>query len=514
MALALVGRLASGFRVFGRLLRLRPPILAGGVVAAALIGLVVWLELASGEAPGDGAPSVTVPIAHDGSAPHDAPKDSASHGETTAHDAGTKEPADAPGHGADGEAGHEAGHGQAESSASATAHGDGGAEPTEAGPGSTETGFGHETPSNETAVHNGGHAGAADAGHGASDRAAGESHVAADGGAGQSQDEHGEGAAHAEPIVLAPVDPELLQTSSRGGLPIVGPDGRKPWQVYARPGSHEKERPRVAIVIGGLGLNRAMTEAAIKLPPEITLSFSPYAGELGALIGEARAAGHEVMIDLPLEPISYPADDPGPDTLLTSLTPPQNIERLELVMARANAYVGFLGVMGSRFTTAPDSLRPVLSVLSERGLLFVDDRSSAESLVSDVASQLKLPHAVSRGFIDMEATRSAIDAALARLEREAKPDRPLLAIARPFPVTLQRIEAWSKTLADREIVLEPVSAIVTKAKKGERDQPVEDLHGAKDEAHGEAPASSDSKSNAAPKPKADSAGHDATDSHH
>ena len=486
--------------------------LAGGVVAAALIGLVVWLELASGDAPGAGAPSVTVPIAHDGAAPHDASNDTANHGETTAHDADAKQPAEASAHEAVAESVHEAGQGHGEPAAAATEHG--GVEQSDSVHGTAEAESGRETPSGVSTPHDADHASATDAGHGTTGAGDGESHPATEGDVGNPQDGHGQSAAHAEPVVLAPADPELLQTSSRGGLPIVGPDGRKPWQVYARPGSHEKERPRIAIVIGGLGLNRAMTQAAIKLPPEITLSFSPYASELGALIAEARAAGHEVMIDLPLEPISYPADDPGPDTLLTSLTPPQNIERLELVMARASTYVGFLGVMGSRFTTAPDSLRPVLSVLAERGLLFVDDRASAESLVSEVASQLKLPHAVSRGFIDLEATRSAIDAALARLEREAKPDKPLLAIARPFPVTLQRIEAWSKSLADREIVLEPASAIVTKAKKGGRGEPPDDLHGATDEAPGEPSAKSDAKGHDASEPKGDSAGHDAPDSHH
>lgn len=457
--------------------------MVGVVVAAALIGLVVWLELVAGDAPSDSADSVVVPIEQDESVAGSSKGDSghgpaeAGHADSTADHAATE----AESHGTSTPSDHEAAH------ADGTEAADGKAKPS-------DDAAGHAEPAH------------AEGGHDAKDEAPADDHAEPTGD-GTEPETTGDAAAHAEgegdahgtaAVALAPVDPALLQTSSRGGLPIVGPDGRKPWQVYARPPSHDEKRPRLAIVIGGLGLNRAMTEAAIKLAPEITLSFSPYAAELESLVATARAAGHEVLIDLPLEPISYPADDPGPETLLTTLTPPQNIERLETVMSRAKGYVGLLGVMGSRFTTAPDSLRPVLSVLSERGLLFVDDRSSADSLVGEIASQVKLPHALSAGFVDVEATRSAIDAVLARLEREARPDQPRLVIARPFPVTLQRIEAWSATLGERGILLEPASAVVVTGKKAakkkaSKEASSDDAHGASKESESDAEASSHDK---------------------
>jgi polysaccharide deacetylase 2 family uncharacterized protein YibQ len=382
--------------------RLRPPALAGVAFGAALIGLIVWLEIASSteQAAEDGG--YTVPI---GPAPAAEDYPAGAHEQPATHDRGTT-PADD--------------HGAAE--ASPASHDE------------------SRTPVAEAAGQ-------------------GEAHGSDSGAAGH------QAAAEAAPtITLAAVDPELIQASSRGPLPIIGPDDRRPWQVYAGPFPAEDERPRVGLIVMNLGLNRATVEAAMKLPAEVTLSFSPYAPELEDQVAAARAAGHEVMLDLALEPVSYPADDPAPHTLLTSLNPAENIERLEFVLARASGYVGLIGTVGSRFTTAPDALQPVLSVLAERGLMFVDDRSSPDSLSGEIAQQLKLPHAISRGFIDRAATRAEIDERLAALAAEAAEGGAVaLAIGRPFPVTLQRIEAWYATLKERGIALAPASALIARA---------------------------------------------------
>lgn len=263
---------------------------------------------------------------------------------------------------------------------------------------------------------------------------------------------------------LAGVDPVLLQPSSHGPLPIIGPDGRRPWQVYARPFEAEEGAPRLAIIVSELGFNRETTEAAIKLPPEVTLSFSPYAPDIGELVAAARRAGHEVLLDLPMEPTSYPADDPGPETLLSFLGATENIERLESVLGRAQGYVGVISHMGSKFTTSPEAMRPVLSVLAERGLLFVDGRTSATSVAGTLADQLKLPRALNDRFIDNEATRLEIDEGLAAVESDARRQGVAVGVGRPFPVTLQRLAVWLPTLKSRGIALAPVSAVVDRQK--------------------------------------------------
>jgi polysaccharide deacetylase 2 family uncharacterized protein YibQ len=259
---------------------------------------------------------------------------------------------------------------------------------------------------------------------------------------------------------LAAVDPALIQDSSHGPLPRVAEDGRRPWQVYARAFTVDATTPRLALVIAGLGLDRALTLEAIKLPPEVTLAFSSYAPDLDALVELARDAGHEVMLDLPMEPVTYPTDDPGPNTLLTTLTPSENLDRLETVLGKATGYVGVSGYKGSRFTTTPDALRPILTALAERGLLYLDDKSSNESVAPQLAQQVGLPRAINDRFIDTEATRVLIDASLASVVSDAKAKGAAVALGRPYPVTLQRIAAWLPALAERGVALAPISAVV------------------------------------------------------
>ncbi|MGE0650746.1 MAG: divergent polysaccharide deacetylase family protein, partial [Alphaproteobacteria bacterium] len=159
-------------------------------------------------------------------------------------------------------------------------------------------------------------------------------------------------------------DPELLEMSRFGPLPRVSMNGRMPWQAYARPFDTSDKRPRISIIVSQLGFLSASTESAIsQLPAAVTLSFAPNARGLGNWIGMARSAGHEVLIELPMEPVDFPAIDPGPDTLLTSLTTEENRTRLRTLLGRVSGYVGVVNQMGSRFTTSEPHLRPMFKEL-------------------------------------------------------------------------------------------------------------------------------------------------------
>ncbi len=263
-----------------------------------------------------------------------------------------------------------------------------------------------------------------------------------------------------EPISLAAVDPALMQQTSRGPLPTVSPDGRKPWQVYARPPGEIGEMPRLAIVVVGLGLAESTHQRALALPGSVSLSFSPYATDLEAASEAARAAGHEVLLDLPMEPDSYPTDDPGPHTLLTTLTPAANIERLEWLMGRFAGYVGVVTQMGSKFTVSPEALGPVLAALQERGLMLVDSRVVRRSIAATLAGEIDLPHAINDRFADEEPSRAAIDRAFEDLVKIARQRGTAVAIVRPLPISLDRVAAWATDLASRGIALVPVSAVV------------------------------------------------------
>ena len=234
------------------------------------------------------------------------------------------------------------------------------------------------------------------------------------------------------------------------------------WIAYARPFDPPQGRPLIAVVVTGLGLSQAATAAAIRLPSAVTLGFSSYARDLQEWIDLARASGHEVILDLPMEPVDYPAINPGPQALLTSLTAAENAGRLEWHLDRATGYIGVTHNMGSRFTASPDDMRPVLSTIKARGLMFLDSRTTSASVGAALAVKMALPRAANDRFLDAEASRPAIDRRLAEVERIARRTGYSVTVGHAFPVTLDRLADWLETFEEKGIALAPISAVVNK----------------------------------------------------
>lgn len=232
-------------------------------------------------------------------------------------------------------------------------------------------------------------------------------------------------------IALAPApDPALVLETDSGLLPVIAPDGREAWRVYARPFADPYQRPRIGILLAGLGMSQSATLTAVQqLPGAVTLSYNPYAQKLQEWIDQTRAAGHEVMLELPMEPVNYPDDDPGPHTLLTSMDTAANLERTEWLLGRFVGYVGVTNYMGSRFTASTEALSPVLRALQKRGLMFLDSRTSDHSVAGQIANEIGLVQAASNRFLDTKASRAAIDARLADLERIARATGSAIGIA-------------------------------------------------------------------------------------
>jgi polysaccharide deacetylase 2 family uncharacterized protein YibQ len=271
----------------------------------------------------------------------------------------------------------------------------------------------------------------------------------------------------AAPVRLSPApDPALVEAGRDGPLPIIGRDGREPWRVYARPFDAADTRPRVAVIIAGLGLSALPTESAIdQLPGEISLAFDSYARELPSWVGRARGAGHEVLLSLPMEPADYPRQDPGPYALLTTLNATQNEERLGWVMSRATGYIGLISTDAPHFTTVQESLSPVLEVLKKRGLLLVEG-GAEKSVAGALSVALNLPRVASDRILDDEASRESIDQRLGELETTARQKGAALGIGDAYPATIERVAAWAKTLEEKGLALAPVSALA--ALPGER----------------------------------------------
>jgi len=261
-------------------------------------------------------------------------------------------------------------------------------------------------------------------------------------------------------LVPAPV-PGLVEDSRNGPLPRIAQDGRKPWQVYARPFPATDKRPRIAIVMSDLGLSGVTTGNALaKLPPGITLAFLPYAERLDDWVERARTKGHEVMLSVPMEPLNYPRDDPGPNALLTMLGPDRNVERLEWSLGKAVGYVGITSTTGSKFTANPAAMQPVIDALKARGLLLVDARTNPKSVAGPLANLAGVPRALGDRVIDRDLSRGAIDDQLRELEELAKTNGAAVGFASPYPTTIERLNLWMTALADHGIALAPVSAVV------------------------------------------------------
>ncbi|TDR94019.1 divergent polysaccharide deacetylase family protein [Enterovirga rhinocerotis] len=256
-------------------------------------------------------------------------------------------------------------------------------------------------------------------------------------------------------------DLRLVEESRHGALPRIGPDGARAIEVYARP---EGELPggrqplgRIALVVGGLGLSRTATEEAIsRLPPAVTLAFAPYGLDLARESRRARDAGHEIMLQIPMEPFDYPDSDPGPRTLMAGSKSSENAENLRWAMGRFTGYVGLMNYMGGKLTADDKALQPILREAGQRGLGILDDGSSSRSRIGILAGETRSGRA--DVVVDAVPRADLIDAALGRLETLALSGKLAVATASALPVTIERIARWSETLEARGILLVPATA--------------------------------------------------------
>ncbi len=259
-----------------------------------------------------------------------------------------------------------------------------------------------------------------------------------------------------------PPDPPAEPASSAEGLAAVAlPAASPPWKANAVPVSLPAGQPVIAIVIDDLGPTRGPTLKAIALPGPLTMAFLPYADDLPNLTGKARAAGHELMIHLPMEPIDLRHNNPGPQALLTTLTLPEVRARLDWALGRFEGYVGINNHMGSAFSTWEPGLAVVMQDLSEKGLLFLDSRTIGNSEAESTALSFGVPAAGRDIFLDNEfEDPAAIWGQLRQVEQLALKRGHAIAIGHPHPATLQALAQWLPEVQARGFVLAPVSALV------------------------------------------------------
>ena len=260
-------------------------------------------------------------------------------------------------------------------------------------------------------------------------------------------------------------DKRLVEKSRFGLLPRIGPDGARAVDVYARPLVEPlklKSAPRIALLVGGLGLDAAATRAAIaRMPADVTLGFAATGADLESAAAAARDAGHEILLQAPMEPMGSGASI-GDAMLSTAAGAEETRDKLLGMLGRFTGYVGVSNYLGGKFTADRGAFAPVLAELAARGLGYLDDGSSPRSLVRDLAPAAHIRSAVADVVIDANPTPEAIEAQLARLEALARKQDGVIGVATALPVSLDHIAHWAATLESRGLALAPVSALLTR----------------------------------------------------
>jgi polysaccharide deacetylase 2 family uncharacterized protein YibQ len=272
--------------------------------------------------------------------------------------------------------------------------------------------------------------------------------------------------ADAAPAMMGGIDPRLLEKSRYGMIPVAS-DGLKPFTVYAADADRAKaaRMPVVAIVVGGLGIGAAKTaDAIMKLPPAVTLAFTPYGADPTKLAERARAQRHEILLQIPMEPFDYPDNDPGPQTLLTTLAPEQNLDRLTWHLSRFQGYAGIANFMGARFVVTDAVMQPLIREAAKRGLGYFDDGQAPRSVAPALAAAQAVPFAKGDFSIDAVPTAVEIDRTLAKLENLARERGVAVGTASALPISIERISVWIKVLESHGIMLVPLTTAMLKSK--------------------------------------------------
>ena len=282
-------------------------------------------------------------------------------------------------------------------------------------------------------------------------------------------------AAEAPPIAhILKAEPALLEPSAEAPqrmLPRIDQNGRTPAEAYAAKFDPTERHPHVALVIDGIGLDRALSAKVLKdLPSTIDIAFSAYAvpDAVAALIDAARKQGRECLVSIPMEPSGFPVVEEGDKMLLTGGIPEQNRLNLEWALSSVQGCVGATaasdGMAGERFAESRQAFGDVLSELEKRGLLYLDPRPGAPPPDNTVTGHA-LPRVVDvvvdkPTSPDEPASADTIDKNLATLERIAAEHGSAIGLAGPpRPVLLERLAVWSNGLAAHGVVLAPLTAI-------------------------------------------------------
>lgn len=239
------------------------------------------------------------------------------------------------------------------------------------------------------------------------------------------------------------------------------PQAEPPWRRYAVAAPEVPEGfSRVVVIIDDLGVDRKRSRAILELPGPLTAAFLPYATQVAPLVEEARAKGHEILIHMPMEPMGEDLDL-GSIALRSDMKPAAFDAMLAQAFAAFEGYVGMNNHMGSKLTQDRGAMERLMGRLYENGLLFVDSRTIGKSVAGKVAADHAVPHIGRDVFLDHDPHYEGVVESLQRVENVARKQGIAVAIGHPKDHTIRALTEWLPTLAEKKLVLVPVSAVVT-----------------------------------------------------
>jgi polysaccharide deacetylase 2 family uncharacterized protein YibQ len=259
------------------------------------------------------------------------------------------------------------------------------------------------------------------------------------------------------PVALPPA--QIQAKSAEPRLAVPDSAGLPPWIAYALPAPVAETRPMIAVVLDDMGLDRKHSAKAVNLPGPLTLSFMTYAQDLAQQTTDARLRGHELMLHVPMEPVGK-VFFAGPNALLTSDGAADIQRKLAWDLDRFKGYVGINNHMGSKFTADAAGMTIVMAELKRRGLLFLDSKTTSDTVGLRLAGNAGVPHVGRDIFLDNQIDEGAIQARLTDLEFAARRRGAAIAIGHPHEETIAALIRWLPTLPAKGLSLVPLTAIV------------------------------------------------------
>jgi polysaccharide deacetylase 2 family uncharacterized protein YibQ len=223
---------------------------------------------------------------------------------------------------------------------------------------------------------------------------------------------------------------------------------------------------RVAVVIDDVGFDESIALAFANLGIPMTFAILPHQRYSLSLASRLRAMGHEVILHLPMQPVGDPGSDPGEGAVTEGLSR----DAIRAIVIRdldgVPGAVGLNNHMGSRATTDPVLMRSVLEVARERGLFFLDSRTTSATVAYDLALDMGVPAARRSVFLDDRRERSYIEAQVRSLLERARTEGSALAIGHPDQATLDALRESTGLLRSPDIMMVPASTLADAVGEG------------------------------------------------